>query len=551
MTTTSSTAPNTAVGFIAVTNQEPGASRTAPTGPIAAPVDAADHRVAHDSDRESLWPLGLWFTALIVGVIRLAEEWLLGTRLLLEVNAGIALHLGFYWATAFVFLGVLRVATGRHEPWQVRLVCLGLWLGALPPLLDLPISGLNAERYSYLRNFPHGFRFWFYNPGQAIPLGEAVTLWLSIVGVGAITAWRTRRPWRGALALLLAYVAVVLTFGVYHQLLSVWTTRLGLSQQAGTLWRAAWHILLVLAIYFSRRPAFLLGLLRRSLHALPCVAAVLLGSALQGEVAGRTWTTVAFMVLSGWLALVHNDWHDREDDAPQGRVRYVEYSDYAMMNLVWLSLAGFWALEGSILPWVFVLIYITSVVYSCPPYRLKKLFPFNLALEGAWGASAVLAGIVAAVEARYGVAPAIQGLSAGDFERLRTADAAFAAPALVAVAAAFSGWCVVAATKDYKDIEADRLAGVQTVYTLTMSRGFDSAQVHRMVCRAAALCLLSVTPLCMWATGSVVPFLIVGAAAASVVCLLPRLRHANAAFQWLLVVIGVELLTLASLVVAA
>jgi 4-hydroxybenzoate polyprenyltransferase len=59
----------------------------------------------------------------------------------------------------------------------------------------------------------------------------------------------------------------------------------------------------------------------------------------------------------------------------------------------------------------------------------------------------------------------------------------------------FLGFSLVAALKDHKDIDADRAAGVTTIYTLAERRGWPLERVHRIVVTLSCVALLLPMPL--------------------------------------------------------
>jgi 4-hydroxybenzoate polyprenyltransferase len=133
-----------------------------------------------------------------------------------------------------------------------------------------------------------------------------------------------------------------------------------------------------------------------------------------------------------------------------------------------------------------------SFLYSYPYYRAKLYFPSNLKVEGVWGVASFLIGLTGALEHQ------LNGMPRWEIAGAESYGAFLHSPGPGAVVAAFlvfGGHTLIAILKDYKDVEADSLAGVGTVYTLSQRRGLSLGRVHLWVSVATLICIALPLPL--------------------------------------------------------
>jgi 4-hydroxybenzoate polyprenyltransferase len=218
-----------------------------------------------------------------------------------------------------------------------------------------------------------------------------------------------------------------------------------------------------------------------------------------------------------------------------------------MLELTCVCLGAIWACSGSSIPWVVLILALGSFVYSCEPYRAKRLLPYSLMIEGLWGAAAILCGIVASVEDTFGTPPIIAERPAGRavVELLR-ADDAFRVSTMAVIPAAFVGWFLVSAHKDFKDVAADEKAGVQTIYTWGRARKWPEASVHAWVTRVTVGCIFTMGPLVVLNGYRGVAPIVLSAVAAVLGYFCSRDRQRQRGFQLLLLILTAELLGLAA-----
>lgn len=438
--------------------------------------------------------------SLFVGSMRRFFEWSLGGDFPTLPPSNLLMLTGFYWFAFFLITLVLRILVA--QPWRVSInvILVGIFLGIFPPIIDLIATGRGFE-YSYVWGVPASFNWYLYNPALSIPLGEAVVLWAVILLTTLYVAHKTRSAVRAAAAFVLAYAAVLVMGGM---LAGVAELAAGLFGWPRTHMVAALNMLQFVAaagIYLALQPDLFRGLRKRLRHAYPFVMFVFVGSAFAGGVSAATFVYAALLLLVFAAALVQNDYYDAAEDARQGRKPYVDIDDVRFFTITVAFVIASLAVANTVVFLPLLIILVVSILYSFPLYRGKRYFPSNVKMEGMWGLSSFVVGIVAAVETKafggpnwwIGVLP---------WPDDRSVLGAFDGLTITAMLLVFGGYSLVALLKDYKDVEADRAAGVQTIYTLAEKRGWALAKVHRIVVGLSAAALAA-APLLLTAAGRV------------------------------------------------
>lgn len=438
--------------------------------------------------------------ALFVGSLRRFLEWGLGGEFPSLPASNLLMLVGFYWFSFFVFTSILRIIL--PQPWRVSInvILVGIFLGIFPPILDTLINGTGFE-YSYVWGLPSQFNWYLYNPELKIPIGEAAVLWAVIAFTTLYVAYKTRSAGRTAAALFLSYAGVLLIGGVLAGVAQLVSTLFGWPR---THMVAAINLLqpiAALALYLGLQPVLFRGLRRRLPHTFPFVMFVFVGSAFAGGISEVTFIYAALLWIVFLAALVQNDYFDAAEDAVAGRTPYADLDDVRFFTITVGFILAVLAAANTIAFLPLLIITVVSMLYSFPLYRGKRYFPSNLKMEGMWGLSSFSLGVVAAVEQAafrgpnwwIGVLP---------MPKDETLLGAFDGRTLLAMLLCFGGYSVVAMLKDYKDVEADQSAGIQTVYTLAARRNWPLKRVHTGVLLASAVSL-SAAPLLLYAGGKV------------------------------------------------
>ena len=431
-----------------------------------------------------------------VGIVRTLFEWIIGHQPLVFLNQSILISVSYYVMVLFLYTAPLALLVKQSWRTSMNVVLAAVFCGILPPIIDGVLSGAGTFRYQYVLDFPAGWPWTLHSPDKGLPIGETVVLWLT-VALTSFYVWRkTANAYRGIAAAMLAYAVVVLHGGALPTLVEGLYPGSGWGGKGAPITYAQLAVVLILYLLF--RPAVATGLLKRWHHTLPFILVCLIGGAMEGPPDSVLVWSVALVQLAFLVALAQNDYFDRDEDARQGRAPYVDREDVAVLNIVFLLLVFTLILNSSAIGYILLIIFLVSVLYSYPMYRGKRFFPANLKSEGVWGASSFLIGVASSAGSGAPVDPTTLSFTASTEASHNAADI-FDAPTLVALLLVFSGWSMVAALKDFKDVRADARSGIQTLYTLAVRRGWGLHRVHRILSITVALSMLLPFPLLAWA----------------------------------------------------
>lgn len=443
------------------------------------------------------------------------------------------------WYVLCFFVYGLPVRLLAPPPWQrrVNVVLIGLFLGFLPPVIDVLVGGWGhvivrqgGFGYSYVWNFPEGWSWSMLDP-EKVSLGEGIVLWATVV-LTAVYLWiRTESVGRALAGLGLAYLAC-LTMGA---LVPTFASALGErywpeARIASVVVVVQWAS--ILALYFGvYRPSVGRRLLARSVHVLPLLGVALVGYAWIRELDLHVVEVLGLVGLGGVVTVLENDHWDDPEEHPD-RPERVARADLVVVYFVALAAAMMLFAESSLLAVILAIYGVASFLYNSPLYRGKRYFPANLKLEGLAGGAAFLFGMIGAAS------PLVPRPDELPF------PTRFGGAAPIAALLAFAGWSALASLKDEKDVEADTRTGTQTVFTLLGRRGTPVAVVAGRVRAAALVCLLAAAWLPSWVGRSDPTH-----ALAMSVLALPIALHRGAdpsrSFAWRLVLLAVLLGVLA------
>jgi hypothetical protein len=403
--------------------------------------------------------------------------------------ASLVNNVAFYLHVAYLF-GLLAARAAR-KPLELVLgvVLIGVFVGVLPPVIDLLLFGLDAGRYTYVAGGLKSWKWSLIDPAH-FSLGESIVLWSVVLLLTIYVAEVTRSLARTLSAAVGSYAVVTfISMGPSSLVEAVAPLSGGITsaQQLGLL--SVVQLLVAQAAYLGARGDLFRRVLVRMPHALPFVALVFLGSSIAALYSPEPIATSTRFLITSLLALliaqlcvtalVHNDAFDVAED--RGRKTADVSRDDAYFFTAMALLTIFAALAVSALVAAPLAIFLTvSIVYSFPFYRGKRFFPTNYKIEGAWAWSAFVLGA--------SVSPLV-------VHRLKPSAAFLMASFLV-----FGGFSVFNAFKDYKDIRADRRAGNQTLYVLALRRGVRLRRLHRGLA-GAFLVALVIPPALLLTTG--------------------------------------------------
>ena len=442
--------------------------------------------------------------AAFVGIVRFLLEWMVGHRTLISLNLAILTSVSFYVLVLFLYTVPLVALVRQPMRRSMNVVMAAVFCGIIPPVIDGVVSGIGGFRYEYVFDFPRGWPWTLYAPNGSIPVGEAFVLWLTIA-LTAFYVWRKTSSAARALAGgALAYAVVAFHGGILPTIVAQLRPPSGWSAGSGEAMIRG-QLVATLLLYFVLERRVALGLLKRLHHTVPFILACFIGAAMKGRVdAGVAWHA-ALLLLAFLVALAQNDYFDREEDAAQGRLPYIDGEGVIILSTIFLLFVVTFIAGNSVIGYILLLVFLVSVLYSFPMYRAKRYFPANLKIEGVWGACSFLVGVTAAIDADLPLGLENLSSSQAALEHSARIAAAFDAPTILALALVFGGWSMVAALKDYKDLRADARSGIQTVYTLAVRRSWGLRRVHRTLTIAVAVSLLAPLALLTWARAWPVP----------------------------------------------
>ena len=404
----------------------------------------------------------------IIGTVRIFEEELLhGGKM--NFDHGVY-HVAIgYLLLQMMMLLALRVATGR--PWRelTGVVSVGLLLAWLPPVFDLWFTNPEHIHYVYFREFR-----WSFVAGEQMA-GESLTLWLVVFSAGVYAAWATRHPGRTLLGMLLGWSALQVYAWGWPALTIELFGQVAPRLQVDFMNFVA--LVLILLVWALLNPRTMWRSLARFNHALPFG----LAATIAARMAGGEWLFVVpvgvGVALAFQLVVVANDYFDREQDAAGGAAaRGATRDDMYVATLLQVYLLGWLLFFYPNAVGGMVLFLAGWACYHHPELRLKRFFPVSYVIEGLAGAASFIIGI-------YVLGPRPEG----DWAPFWT---------LMAFSAFFAG----SVFKDYKDVEQDRAAGVETFYTRNVELGRSPAVTHGFVVGVTVVTFL-VTPLWYWVVG--------------------------------------------------
>lgn len=476
-----------------------------------------------------------------VGSVRLMEEWALGHRSIDYLPGRLLVQCSFYLMCALSYTLAMRVVLRQDWRKTMNVVLIGVFLGIVPPLIDLVVVGQQGFWYEYARF--ENWKWWIYDPAHHFGVGETAVLWATIA-LAAVYAWsKTRSVLSTASAAIATYGVVLFNLSVLFTVADATVARA--SAKAGLPFDMSnWQLGASLVLYLLLNPRLAVGLGRRFNHALPFGLVFLVGAGFGGVFDARIAAYTLLPLLGFTVAIAQNDLFDRGEDEGQGRRAYVDSDDVVFLNVILLALIYNLMHYQSLLGPALLVFFVVSVLYNYPSYRAKAFFPSNLKIEGVWGGTAAFMGVVAAIETPIEVARFKLG-------RVHTTQLseAFGWDTVAFVALVFGGWSVVAALKDYKDIRADARGGIQTVYTLAARRGWGLRRVHTALVVFVAVCMLLPAPLLVWADRIPAIWSWVGVPMAVVTALLMGRAPSGRRFEWYLGALNVYLAVLAVLLI--
>jgi hypothetical protein len=350
----------------------------------------------------------------------------------------------FYTCVYWLYGGLLRLVTGRGIERTGNGILAGFALAWFPTAYE---GWFPSPTGTFI--FFTDLSWHLFSNSQA--RGETLALWLMILVTGYSVAISTRSAIRGLIALAGAWLSI--------QVLSVivlWAMSVTSSANPGVRSDYVHGALLAMGgtAWVVQRAPWLRASISRLHHALPHIGLAMCGAAwVQRPLSSVMFPALVLGVSIGAL-LVQNDFFDRKDDAGSGRG-----SPPGSSEAIWATLFAGLILWASARPSPMIslcglVLIAAGLLYHYPGLRLKSRFCASYLCEGVGAAAAFAAGAVATHGAVSGY-------------RLQEV-----------VILAVLGGALLSMVKDYKDLDADRAAGMPTYYVVATASGLTVRQAH-------------------------------------------------------------------------
>jgi hypothetical protein len=364
----------------------------------------------------------------------------------------------FYTTSYFIFSGILTLLIPGRPSGIGAVVCLGLLLGIVPPVVEIFVPSLGGRYYDYMFDW----QIFFYDHDFQ-PLTETITIWTVITATALFVAIVSRSAFRAIVGFVLAWLGLGWLGVIVPSLLFHGASRDLLTER----WQMSAVFLVTSAVLFhalrfrAHWPSF-----RRMNHALPFGGLAFCGAAFARFEAPQTAWRVAFVLYLCLVLLVHNDFYDREEDRLAKRDSSTDSSDVmgatSLATLALLTISRAYPMVAMSASGLLLL----GFAYHHPAFRLKENFCLSYVIEGGWALSAFCTGVSGAA--------------------LFAAEMSVAWPCLLV----FCGGALLSIPKDWKDLASDRLARIPTLYVRFSSTAPEELELHQRVVIAVGLGML-------------------------------------------------------------
>jgi 4-hydroxybenzoate polyprenyltransferase len=358
-----------------------------------------------------------------------------------------------YMLEQICVVAVFAIATGQNYRRFVGVVSVGLLLAWLPPFLDgaLLLVGIHQPHQMYI--FFQEFSWHFFSGKQLI--GESITLWISVLAVALYLAWCSRSVIRTLIGVFLYYVLLQILGFLWPGCVIAITGNLNVESQ---MYMDLIGLALYGVVYFFLEFKTMFPSILRLGHALPWGLLAAIGARLSGH---DWWLVILYGVIFSvvvQMMVYANDYFDSAADSScGGKARPVTrdnlvfslfFSGILALHVFWIDADRFYLVATFIALWH---------SYHLPSIRLKRVLGVSYMMEGLSAVLALLFGM------------GLKGLKSDSIL------------IFVCVCMAFFGFLIGSIMKDYKDINQDRAAGVNTLYTRLTESRFSLGGIHLVI----------------------------------------------------------------------
>jgi hypothetical protein len=408
----------------------------------------------------------LLFFSIFVGITRgMLEQLFFGIEV---AGSDILGYIPFYFTLPFIYATLLSFIPGLKYEQVLQPVTFATLLGILPPIFDFLLGNGKTHNIFYGYYLSHDYRNFPWlglSPARNYPLGEAITIWLTLFLAGLFVLSRTRSTLKGIFAICIAYIGFLFYSLVIPGLTSL--LLLGfvenptmLERQNAAVLRHTLFLLSAVQIFTawivdSWKSGLFSSYAKRLLHFLPFLMLAILGGVLsRAETLGIS--IAAVVTLCSAIAVVAQNDFLKVDPKNQRAVGLANVT--AVMVYAMVLFAGYKiALLG-------LACFSLSVLYHYEFFNIRATLLGSMKVEGMWGFLTFLSGVFAGTI---------------DYPNYKIVSLG----ALI-----FGGFSLFSMLKDAKDLRADFREGRQTIFTFFFKKKIKM----RKTLRFAALIFASV-----------------------------------------------------------
>ncbi len=218
-----------------------------------------------------------------------------------------------------------------------NIVLVGTLFGVLPPVYDIFLTGWWKATYAYHLQTP-----WHFYAPPALPLGEAATVWSTIVFTTAYIAFRSKSIIKTLAGIFLSWLSLwVLSQSYLYALYLFKLMRFSDEHMMGDRPLTFLYILISLFAYILFNYQRFKYSFKRILHCLPWFFLTLIGGKLVGNVASITVLLGFVVSLFFMMVMIQNDYYDKESDKINKRESRINQQDVDFFHYLMLWLAIF------------------------------------------------------------------------------------------------------------------------------------------------------------------------------------------------------------------
>lgn len=362
------------------------------------------------------------------------------------------INITFYLVVFILFSVILRYALSMPFKYVSNVVCVGLLIGLIPPIIDILLQNRDSVRYIYFSKFTWSL----FEKGQSV--SESAAIWIAIVGSGMFVLAMSKSISRALGTLVAAYVATQLCSGLVILIRSL--------EVNNAYWVSITWLAISLLGYAFLRGRKLWGSLSRVVHTMPHSLLVFCGAAWIRRDLWKATGDMVLLMMINLVIVIQNDYYDRKEDTIAKRGTRTSLDDVIFGNFIVFIILIIQLDSNQMLAFLLFLYCIVGFVYHHPSVRLKEHFCLSYKAEGITAMLAVLIGT-------FG--------TAGSYVK-----ESMLLPCLLAL----GGGTVLSIPKDWKDVESDREAGIPSYYVLLTKKGRSELTIHRWIVAIVTVCLL-------------------------------------------------------------